>query len=145
MNTIRSISISCMIVATLIPFAARGVTAAESGDASTQMRMQTPSQSTASMHADQPESPSTTAFEERAMKMMEAMNSQPFTGDPDRDFVAHMIPHHQGAVDQAYVELKYGKDPKMKALAQEIIQTQPREIQIMKEWQSEHATQQKQH
>jgi uncharacterized protein (DUF305 family) len=49
-----------------------------------------------------------------------------------------MIPHHQGAVDQAQVELRYGKDPQMKALAANIIQSQRQEIELMKKWQSLH-------
>lgn len=87
------------------------------------------------------DSQSTEAYKQNAQNMMQAMHSKPFTGDPDADFVAHMIPHHQGAVDQAKVELQYGRDPQMKALAKEIIQSQPQEIETMRQWQSKHAAQ----
>jgi uncharacterized protein (DUF305 family) len=55
----------------------------------------------------------------------------PFTGDADRDFARMMIPHHQGAIDMALVELRYGKDERLKRLAQEIIVTQREEIDVM--------------
>jgi uncharacterized protein (DUF305 family) len=70
--------------------------------------------------------------------MMKNMNAAPYTGDADADFVAHMIPHHQGAVDQAEVELKYGKDPQMRALAENIIKAQKEEIAYMEQWQAKH-------
>jgi len=37
--------------------------------------------------------------------MMEAMEAAPMSGDPDRDFLAMMIPHHQGAIDMARLVL----------------------------------------
>ena len=52
-------------------------------------------------------------------------------GDPDHDFASAMIPHHQGAVDMAKVELLYGKDPVLRRLAQEIIVSQQQEIAVM--------------
>lgn len=52
-------------------------------------------------------------------------------GDPDRDFLAMMIPHHQGAIDMAKAVLLYGKDPALKNIAQEIIAEQAIEIQYM--------------
>jgi uncharacterized protein (DUF305 family) len=62
--------------------------------------------------------------------MMEAMSVKP-TGDVDADFVAMMVPHHQGAIDMAAVYLRYGKDERLRRLAQEIIVTQKDEIAVM--------------
>lgn len=82
--------------------------------------------------------PATQAFKEHGDQMMKNMSAPPYTGDTDKDFVAHMIPHHQGAVSMAEVELKYGKDPAMKRLARNIIKAQNEEIAYMKSWQAKH-------
>ncbi|QIG47188.1 DUF305 domain-containing protein [Nordella sp. HKS 07] len=71
-------------------------------------------------------------------KMMDDMTAMKSTGDPDKDFAMMMLPHHQGAIDMAEVELKYGKDPMLKKMAQEIIDAQKKEIEELKKWQSEH-------
>ena len=52
-------------------------------------------------------------------------------GTPDHDFASAMIPHHQGAVDMAKVELLYGKDPVLRRMAQEIIVSQQQEVAVM--------------
>lgn len=70
--------------------------------------------------------------------MQHEMNNMQMTGEPDRDFVAMMIPHHQGAIDMARVELKYGKDPELRRLAQDIVKAQDDEISIMERWQKKH-------
>jgi len=77
------------------------------------------------------------AFKTADEKMMKAMNV-PLTGDTDRDFVASMIPHHEGAVDMARIELSDGKDPALKRLARDIIAAQDKEIAFMKQWQAKH-------
>ena len=64
-------------------------------------------------------------------KMMADMKVAP-TGDIDRDFVAMMVPHHQGAIDMALTVLRFGKSEQLKRLAQEIIVTQQQEIAAMK-------------
>jgi uncharacterized protein (DUF305 family) len=53
------------------------------------------------------------------------------SGDIDKDFVAMMVPHHQGAVDMAVSELLYGHNEKLRRIAQEIIDEQPQEIDAM--------------
>jgi uncharacterized protein (DUF305 family) len=72
---------------------------------------------------------------DEAMSVMHrGMHNAPQTGDPDRDFVTMMIPHHQGAIDMAKALLLYGKDPQMRRLAQEIITDQQSEIELMQLW-----------
>ena len=62
--------------------------------------------------------------------MMAGMNVKP-TGDVDADFAAVMIPHHQGAIDMAVAELRYGKNEQLRRIAQEIIVEQQQEIAAM--------------
>jgi uncharacterized protein (DUF305 family) len=62
--------------------------------------------------------------------MMAGMNVKP-TGDVDLDFAAMMIPHHQGAIDMALAELRYGKNEQLRRIAQEIIVDQQQEIAAM--------------
>jgi uncharacterized protein (DUF305 family) len=64
-------------------------------------------------------------------RMMKDMHSPGYSGDPDRDFLAMMIPHHQGAVDMAKLLLVHGRDPLVRQLAEEIIASQTVEIQAM--------------
>jgi hypothetical protein len=69
---------------------------------------------------------------ESAMRrMMTDMTVKP-TGDVDRDFVAMMVPHHQGAVEMAKAELKYGHNELLRRLAKVIIANQQREITVMR-------------
>jgi uncharacterized protein (DUF305 family) len=63
-------------------------------------------------------------------KMMAAMTIKP-TGDVDRDFVAMMAPHHQGAIEMAQAVLRYGRNEQIRRIAQEIIVDQLQEIAAM--------------
>jgi len=66
-----------------------------------------------------------------AVARMHVAMHVPFSGDADRDFARMMIPHHQGAIDMALAELRYGKDKRLKRLAEEIIVDQQQEITVM--------------
>jgi Domain of unknown function (DUF305) len=63
-------------------------------------------------------------------KMMNDMHVRP-TGNVDLDFVAMMVPHHQGAIDMAMAMLRHGGNLRLKRMAQEIIITQRQEIAAM--------------
>ena len=63
-------------------------------------------------------------------KMMTGMDIRP-SGDVDQDFAAMMIPHHQGAIDMAVAELRYGRNERLRRIAQEIIVEQQQEIAAM--------------
>jgi uncharacterized protein (DUF305 family) len=86
-----------------------------------------PHQHGAAAPASGAQSPSTAAFMAANEKMHREMALQ-FTGDADRDFAAAMIPHHQGAIDMARIQIQYGRDPDMRRLAEAVIREQEREI-----------------
>jgi uncharacterized protein (DUF305 family) len=65
-------------------------------------------------------------------KMMKDMHSPGYKGNPDIDFLAMMIPHHEGAVEMARLLLIHGRDPATRRLAEDIIASQTVEIEGMK-------------
>ncbi|KLT73298.1 hypothetical protein PL75_03505 [Neisseria arctica] len=72
--------------------------------------------------------------------MHHGMNQAAYIANPDAAFNAGMIPHHQGAVAMAEIELKYGQDPTMRKLAKNIIAAQKAEIETMSNWLKQHPT-----
>ncbi|WP_232290851.1 DUF305 domain-containing protein [Polaromonas naphthalenivorans] len=56
------------------------------------------------------------------------MSSMQMTGNVDVDFAMMMRIHHLGAIDMAQAELKDGKAPEMRKMAQNIIAAQKKEI-----------------
>src|SRR5450755_3823298 len=69
--------------------------------------------------------------------MMAGMERTP-RGDVDQDFIGQMIPHHQGAIDMAKAELRYGHNEQLRRIAQEIIVEQQAEIAVMQREQTLH-------
>jgi uncharacterized protein (DUF305 family) len=88
--------------------------------------------------AVQNEAPSTTDYKAATEKATSATEELPYSGDADRDFVTGMLPHQQGVADIAKVELKYGKDPAMRKLAQTILDAQESQMALMEQWQAQH-------
>jgi uncharacterized protein (DUF305 family) len=84
-----------------------------------------------------PANGATPAYKDAMTKMMGGMDA-PYADNADQDFVTHMMPHHQGAIDMAEIELKYGRDPRLKQLAARIISAQQREIAMMQGWLDKH-------
>ena len=133
--TVLSIHVGIVLSGMALDASAQQANAMASGQTSmSAAKVETPAQAGGPLPA------STHAFKNNAAKMIKNMSAPGYTGDTDADFVAHMIPHHQGAVDQAEVELKYGDDPQMRALAKNIIKAQKAEIAFMKRWQTRHDT-----
>jgi Domain of unknown function (DUF305) len=85
----------------------------------------------ASLAAGPVEAPFVAENDAAMKRMMAAMAITP-SGDVDTDFVAMMIPHHQGAIDMAQAELRHGRNEQLRRIAQEIIVTQQQEIVAMR-------------
>jgi uncharacterized protein (DUF305 family) len=114
----------------LFPYLAVSVLLVGPGAAQTTYKHVNPSpkEATAAGTADQ-------SFHRAMAEAMDRMTRDmaiPHSGDPDRDFAAMMIPHHQGAIDMAKVQLQFGRDPVLRRLAQAIIVEQQQEIDLMR-------------
>jgi uncharacterized protein (DUF305 family) len=72
------------------------------------------------------------AMDAGTARMMKDMHARAYTGQPDADFLAMMIPHHEGAVEMARLLLIHGRDPMVRQLAEEIIASQTVEIAAMR-------------
>jgi uncharacterized protein (DUF305 family) len=84
-----------------------------------------------STSCEKSDSPVAAALAQSMSAMHSAMQDVSLVGKADADFARMMIPHHQGAVEMAKVELQFGADPNLRRLAQGIIVTQQSEIDVM--------------
>ncbi|MBI0426062.1 DUF305 domain-containing protein [Psychrobacter sp. NG27] len=86
--------------------------------------------------------PNTEAMQQAYAKGMSDMHGEMTLGiaDPAADmaFARGMLPHHIAAVNMATTQLIYGTDEEMRVLAQNVIDTQQTEIDLMKNWIATH-------
>ncbi|MGL5250268.1 MAG: CopM family metallochaperone [Enterovibrio sp.] len=77
-------------------------------------------------------------FSQEVVKDMRFMHEKMMEGlyheDSDQAFARSMIAHHIGAIRMAEKELKFGKDPELRKLAQSIIDAQKDEVKFMEQW-----------
>ena len=90
-------------------------------------------------HPDAPKpKPNTEAMQQAYAEAMEAMHADMMAGIidpmPDMAFARGMLPHHRSAVEMGKIQLQYGTDADMRKLAQDIIDAQQPEIEVMQDW-----------
>lgn len=94
-------------------------------------------------HPDTEKQDNTAEMQQAYEQSMQAMHEDMMAGikasDPDMAFAKGMLPHHQGAIAMAEVQLKYGKDEAMRKLAEDIIAAQKVEIATMDSWIADHS------
>ena len=66
-------------------------------------------------------------------EMIEKMKNSPRCYNINLDFVGEMIPHHEGAVKMCENLLQYYIDPRLKQVANTIIEEQSRGIEELKQ------------
>lgn len=82
--------------------------------------------------------PFSVLLEDAMRRMVGGMHGASASGDPGRDFVTMMIPHHQAAIDMARALLAHSDDPELRNLAQSILVEQGTEITLMRAWLARH-------
>jgi hypothetical protein len=102
------------ITAVVLTLGAPALAQMKGMDMQKMMEMMTPK-------SDDPQS--TKDFKQLHMDMMRNMNMD-FSGNPDADFARSMMKHHQGGIDMAKIQLKHGKDPEMRKMAEKLIKEQ---------------------
>ncbi len=131
------VAILLALAIVLVTAPARGQTAATTPSASTPSAS-TPQTSTGIAAQTGSDAPEARALRDADTKMHAGMMSVRQSGDADRDFVASMIPHHQGAIDMATIVLQFGKDADTRQMAERIIAAQQKEIAEMNAWLAKH-------
>lgn len=82
--------------------------------------------------------PSTKDFKRAHMNMMKEMHME-FTGNADVDFAKSMMRHHEGGIEMAKLQLKHGKDPEMRKMAEKLIKEQGQDTKEFQAWLKKHS------
>jgi Cu/Ag efflux protein CusF len=83
----------------------------------------------------QPAKGAPAAFERVREVMNNRFKDMKLEGDPDRDFAAILIAHHEDLIFLAKMQLEFGGDRALRQLAQKILDEQQKQISDVKEWQ----------
>lgn len=84
----------------------------------------------------QPAKGAPAAFERVREVMTGRFKDMKLAGDPDKDFAAMLIAHHEDLIFLAKTQLEFGGDRELRQLAQKILDEQQRQIGELKEWQA---------
>jgi Cu/Ag efflux protein CusF len=83
----------------------------------------------------QPAKGAAAAFERVREVMTNRFKDTRLAGDPDKDFAALLIAHHEDLIFLAKTQLEHGGDQQLRRLAQKILDEQQAQIAEVKEWQ----------
>ncbi|MFC4171578.1 copper-binding protein [Microvirga sp. GCM10011540] len=83
----------------------------------------------------QPAAGAPAAYERVREVMDDRFKDMKLAGDPDKDFAALLIAHHEDLIFLARTQLEHGADEQLRRVAQKIIDEQQKQIAELKEWQ----------
>src|ERR1700730_13138519 len=118
-------------LATTASVAAASLVMAHGPSSADRIRATTPIHYVAEWPHGSDEAPFLAENQSAMTRMMADMAVKPI-GDVDRDFVAMVVPHDQGAIDMARAELKYGHNELLRRLAREIVTNRQQEVTVMR-------------
>jgi Cu/Ag efflux protein CusF len=85
--------------------------------------------------AAQPAKGAPAAYERVREVMNDRFKDMKLAGDPDKDFAALLIAHHEDLIFLARTQLEHGADEQLRGVAQKIIDEQQKQIAELKDWQ----------
>ncbi len=83
----------------------------------------------------QPAKGAPAAYERVREVMDDRFKDMKLAGDPDKDFAALLIAHHEDLIFLARTQLEHGADEQLRQVAQKILDEQQKQISDLKEWQ----------
>jgi len=83
----------------------------------------------------QPAAGAPAAYERVREVMDDRFKDMKLAGDPDKDFAALLIAHHEDLIFLARTQLEHGADEQLRQVAQKILDEQQKQIAELKDWQ----------